>query len=356
MLTNLRQIDAEAPTARSADSDGPNGHRTFTIDPIGPFSWAQSLDVLHEFAPVRRYWRDAPETLMAFSLDGTFEPVAAAIRDDGGRLRVEVSATDRPEAVVRQVARAFSLDHDGSGYPAVGERDPEIGRLMALRPGLRPVCFSSPYETAAWAVMSQRISMRQSASIQDRLIAEHGHPVAIAGTTIKGFPSPERLLAVKSIGGLPAEKIARLHSVARAALDGRLDADRLRALGDVDGPESVRSIRGIGPFWSSGIYLRGCGIVDAFPEEPLSIAALGRIHGLGENLDRDTVERLTDPYRPYRMWVCFLLRVAANRDLVPGIRGREMAIRNRGRQTTSHRGAAESPSGHGPRSAPSKLP
>jgi DNA-3-methyladenine glycosylase II len=184
--------------------------------------------------------------------------------------------------------------------------------------------------------MSQRISMRQSAAIQDRLIAEHGHPVAIAGTTINAFPSPDRLLAVQSIGGLPAEKIERLHSVARAALDGRLDADRLRALGDVDGPESVRSIRGIGPFWSSGIYLRGCGIVDAFPEEPLSIAALGRIHGLGESLDRDTVERLTDPYRPYRMWVCFLLRVAASRELIPGIRGREMSIRNRGRRTAGH--------------------
>src|ERR1022692_2440419 len=111
MLTNLRAIETTDRTTGPTDSAAPDGDLTFTIDPIGPFSWAQSLDVLHEFAPVRRYWQDAPEILMAFPLDGTFEPVAAAIREEGGRLRVEVSATDRPEAVGRPVARAFSLDH-----------------------------------------------------------------------------------------------------------------------------------------------------------------------------------------------------------------------------------------------------
>jgi DNA-3-methyladenine glycosylase II len=88
--------------------------------------------------------------------------------------------------------------------------------------------------------------------------------------------------------------------VARAALDGRLDAERLRALGPVAGPASVRGIRGIGEFWSSGIYLRGCGIVDVFPDEPL---------------------------RPYRMWAAFLLRVAAGQGIVPGVAGREATIR-----------------------------
>ena len=115
--------------------------------------------------------------------------------------------------------------------------------------------------------------------------------------------------------------------MAEAALDGVLDVAHLRALGDEAGPESVRSIRGIGPFWSSGIYLRGCGIADVFPNEPLSIAALGHLHGLGDRPDQAMVKQLTDAYAPYRMWVCFLLRVAAGRDLIPGLAGREMAIR-----------------------------
>jgi len=51
--------------------------------------------------------------------------------------------------------------------------------------------------------------------------------------------------------------------------------------------------------------------------------------GWRENLDvRAEAEQGTPQvYRPFRMWVCFLLRVAANRGLIGGISEREGAIR-----------------------------
>jgi len=298
------------------------------IEPKGPFSWYGATDVLGNFAPMQRYWGgDAQVVRMAFPLDRTFTPIGVALRFADGALRGEVVGTDDLDAVTAQVARIFSLDHDGSAYPLVGERDPKIGALLARLPGLRPVCFSSPYETAAWAIISQRISMRQAARIQDDLLTQHGHPIRLADREARCFPTPERLLQISSIPGLSAEKVERLHQVARAALAGQLDVERLRALGDAAGPASVRSIRGIGDFWSQGIYLRGCGIVDVFPDEPLSVAALGHLHGLGDRPNPTDVRRLTDIYRPFRMWVCFLLRVAAGRGLIPGVAGRESEIR-----------------------------
>src|SRR5437660_1579490 len=92
----------------------------------------------------------------------------------------------------------------------------------------------------------------------------------------------------------------------RVGVDGRLDAERVRALGPEAGPASVLGIRGIGPFWAQGIYLRGCGIVDAFPDEPLAIAALGHLHGHGDQPAPDVLRRLTERLRPYRMWADFL--------------------------------------------------
>ena len=320
MLSTASRATTTTTTAATRQPDT-------VIEPRGPFSWAAALDVFGNFGPIRRHWRWSTTLRLAFPLDGTFEPVAVAITERDGALELRIAGTDRIDAVARQVARIFSLDYDGTAYPAVGERDPEIGRLITALPGLRPVCFTSPYETAAWAIVSQRISMRQAAVIQDRLIAEHGESIEIEGEMVRAFPHPEQLLRLTQVPGLSAEKVERLRGVGRAALDGRLDIDRLRALGEIDGPESLRAIRGIGPFWSSGIYLRGCGIADAFPAEPLSIAALGITHGLGENPSAADVERLSEVFRPFRMWVCFLLRVAANRELVPGIRGREMAIR-----------------------------
>lgn len=303
------------------------------IEPHGPFSWTAALETLRNFPPTRHHPQSAPGSVaLAFPLDGSFTPTAAVLRFEAGALRGEVSASTAGEAAARQVARIFSLDHDGSGYPAVAERDPAIGRVMAALPGLRPVNFTSPYETAAWAVISQRVSTSQAAVVKERLIAEHGHPLQVAGEQVRCFPAPERLLEVETVAGLSREKLERLHGVARAALEGMLDADRLRALGDEAGPASLLRIKGIGPFWSMGIYLRGCGIRDVFPAEPLAIAALGQLHGLGDRPDPAAVRELTDLYRPYRMWSCFLLRVAAGRGLVAGVKGREGQIRQAGRR------------------------
>jgi DNA-3-methyladenine glycosylase II len=312
---------------------------TFSIEPRGPFSWPLALDVLGNFGPTSRHApkHDQPTSSdhevvrLAFPLDGDFTPVGVALRFADGRLQGDVAGTSRIDAVAAQVGRIFSLDVDGSGYPDLGRRDPALGKVMAALPGLGPVCFTSPYETAAWAILSARISMAQAARLQDQLIAKYGQTLTVAGAEVRSFPKPEALLELDELPGLPLEKASRLRGVARAALDGLLDADRLRSLGDEAGPDSLRTIRGIGPFWSSGIYLRGCGIADVFPDEPLSIAALGRLHGLGDRPDPAVVDELTASYAPYRMWACFLLRVAAGRGIIPGLAGREMTIRRAGR-------------------------
>jgi len=297
------------------------------ITPRGPFSSQLAGEVGRNFGPVGHNWQEPGAVRMTFLLDGGFDPVAVDLHFEDGMLRGEVAGSRDLKAVTEQVARVFSLDADGTDYPLVAERDPKIGRLMEALPGLRPVCFTSPYECAAWAVTSQRISMRQAAAVKAGLISEHGHRLTVGGHEVGCFPAPDRLLQVESVPGLPAEKVERLHGVARAALSGLLDCGRLRALGDEAGPESLRVIPGIGPFWASGIYLRGCGIQDVFADEPISIAALGHLHGLGDRPTAAQVAELTEAYRPYRMWVGFLLRVAVGRGLLPGVAGREMALR-----------------------------
>lgn len=297
------------------------------IKPRGPFSWDAANDVGRTFEPVRHNWQEAGAVRMTFLLDGTFAPVGVDLRYENGELRGEVAGTSDLAAVEGQVARVFSLDVDGSTYPEIGRRDPAIGRLMEALPGLRPVCFTSPYETAAWAVISQRISMRQAADIRSRLTADHGHTITLGGVGVRCFPTPERLLGVESIAGLAATKVTRLHGVARSALAGTLDCDRLRALGDEAGPDSVRVIPRIGPFWASGIYLRGCGIQDVFPDEPIAVAALGMLLGLGDRPAMELVRDVTARYAPFRTWVCFLLRVAINRGLIDGVAGNEMNLR-----------------------------
>jgi DNA-3-methyladenine glycosylase II len=260
---------------------------------------------------------------LSFLADKTFAPVAVELRLHEGKVAGEIPG---PVAITKQVARILSLDHDATTYPEVGRRDPAVGKLMETLPGLRPVNFSSPYECATWAVLSQRINTKQAASIKKRLIAAHGTAFPVDGAEVGCIPAPEKMLAVKSFPSIPEVKMERLHAVAKAALDGLLDADHLLSLGD-KAPEAVRVIPGIGPFWSQAIYMRTCSVTDVWPEEPLSNAALGALHGLGEEPSSEDLARITDLYRPWRTWTAVLLRFAAGRGYVPNFAGREGQIR-----------------------------
>ena len=150
----------------------------FTIEPRGRFSLAASQQFLGGFTPAGgTFASDDTRLAMAFPVDGWAGSAAAMVWQDGELIRgeAEVSSPDVSiDAVRDQVARTLSLDHDGTGWEEVGLRDPVIGRMQAEFDHLRPVCFYSPYEAAVQAVIGQRISMRQAATIKTALAKEHG--------------------------------------------------------------------------------------------------------------------------------------------------------------------------------------
>ena len=294
------------------------------VRPLGPFSLAAARDFATHWEPLPNDDVAADSMTLGFRLDGDFTAVAATVApaETGDDVRVQVAGTSRTKAAVAQVSRMLSLDVDATTYPQIGKQQPEIGRLMTQLPGLRPVLFASPYEAAAWGVLAQRISLRQAAGIQSRLAASHGDVVDIGGRGVPVFPHPEKLVDATEIPGVPPVKVDRLRGIARAALDGNLDVDRLRLLGPEGAINDLQRLPGIGPFWASLIYLRATGVVDNFPGEPNALAALRAVYGLDDDVPSETIADLVTRFAPWRMWVGVLLRVAAGRGLVPGVVGR----------------------------------
>ncbi len=294
---------------------------SFRISPQGPFAWQASLDMLRSWAPVAHFPQRDGRLHLAFSVDRTFAPAGVALWPEGNVVVGAVTADDS-DAVRRQVARMLSLDVDATEYPSVGRRDPAIGRVMKAHTGLRPVLFPSPYEAAVWAILSQRIAQTQAARLKAALSGAHGETVTLDGAQLRLLPSPRRLLRVDALRGLTSEKIDRLHGVARAALAGQLDAERLRAIGHDAAIAGLQEIRGIGPFWSSGIYLRACGVTEPFPVgEPRSVRALADAHAMRDLPEGDELRKMVAKFRPFGMWVSVLLRVAANRGTMGPRRG-----------------------------------
>lgn len=327
----------------------------FVIVPRGPFSLARAADVIAHFPPLRHQPKtDDGVVRLGFVADRTFEPIAVSIQtaDYLGVLRIEVHraassmesiAASNPNDVRKQVARIFALDVDGTSYPEIARRDPELAPLMKQLEGLRPVSFTSPYECACWAILSQRISTSQAANVVRALVETHGPKIETSGGPVGIFPPPAKLLELDA--GLPPIKLERLHGVAQAALDGELDAATLRALPEDEAMKRLRALPGIGEFWAAGIWLRACGVTDRFPDEPISIAALGALHGLGDRPSAEAIAELTARYRPFGMWIAFLLRVAINRgvlgdDALGDIAGREMAIRRSSERRPARRAAS----------------
>ena len=204
---------------------------TFTIEPRGRFSLAAAQDFAGGFSAGIGAHGTATGLLMIFPVEGWRDSAAVDVwQTVDGTVHGEVAGSDDIETVRRQAARSLSLDHDGTGWVAVGERDAVLGAIQARYDWLRPVCFYSAYEAATSFVIGQRISMRQARVVKDRLSAEHGDPIEIGGEVVRPFPRPQRLLELEAVQGISAVKVGRLRDLARAALDGALDTERLRAL------------------------------------------------------------------------------------------------------------------------------
>ena len=292
--------------------------KSFFVEPRGPFSLAAAQDFAGGF-PAGIGGGDAgaadkhagSRLVMAFPVEGWTGSAAVALSQvaDDAPVEGRVVGTDTATAQV-QALRSVSLDHDGGEWAAVGTRDPVIGRLQVEHKFLRPVCFYSAYEAATSFVIGQRIARRQGARIKAWLGEQAGDRIELDGRTFIAFPGPQRLLEMRDVPGLPAEKVARLHGLAQAALDGRLDTERLRSLPTADALDELQALRGVGPFTAEGILFRGCGVADDVPgEDSLTRAAVTDLYGLAEPPDDAAFHELTERWRPFRMWAIVLLRV-----------------------------------------------
>ncbi len=299
------------------------------IVPRGPFSLAAAREFAGGFPAGIGGGGVGPGSItLAFPVEGLDASAAIELwQDDDGTVRGRSDAAGEVlDRAAVQAWRSLSLDHDGSGWPAVGERDEVVGRAQREYQNLRPVCFYTAYEAATSFVIGQRISRRQSAVIKRQLSDELGDRPTIGGVAVPAFPRAARLLELRSARGLNDEKVRRLHGLAQAALDGRLDTEQLRSIPEDEAIARLRELPGVGPFTADGVLYRGCGVVDGLPgSDELGKTVVRDLYGLAD-ATAAAVERLAEAWRPFRMWAVVLLRMAWTR-----AQGGEVSYRRGGR-------------------------
>ena len=333
---------------------------SFTIEARGAFSLVEGIRFLEAFDPVPYEAPPSGALEMAFALEGSWQTVGVSVEPLGGGARAAggdaragggvrgagggaraaggVPGSEgvggvrgrlfaaRPltraelSAARTQVERILSLDVDGTGFAAVGERDPVVAGLQARYPGLRPVSFWSWYEAAAWAIIGQRMRITQAATVRARLAELFGETVEVNGRSLRAFPSPAALAQLPPreelpFGGLPGGKIDRLRALGEAARRNEFDSASLRALPRDEALARLQELPGVGPFSAELILLRGAGDPDHAPTHESHLgAAVAHAYGLPSAPSPSGLDELSANWAPYRTWVSLLLRTAWQED------------------------------------------
>ena len=267
-----------------------------TLQVRGPWSLATSRAFWEGFAPAPLDDQDVDGLLRTtYRVEADWSRAEVVVTQHGDTARLTVSGDGDLDAAAVQAGRFLSLDVDARGWPEVAERDLVMAEAQDELPGLRPCGFHSPYEAAAWAVLSQRVRVAQAARLRADLVGRHGDAGA--------FPAPQRLRGLDL--DLPGRKGEYLRAVADAALEGRLDGAALRSLAPEEALREVQEVRGLGPFAAELVVLRGANVPDAVPlHEGRLVEEVRERYGAG----RDLAE-VAEAWRPFRTWAAVHLRV-----------------------------------------------
>ncbi len=162
--------------------------RTFQLEPRGAFSLAEA----NGFEFGARMAAEGARMSLAFASDHDGMPVGVELTQntDHGLIDGIVHGDAPLDAVMRQVRRVLSLDHDGHAWEELLAREAPLRVIADQIPGLRPVLFHSPYEAAAWSIISARLHRRHAAQVRHDIAMQLGTPFELHGETMRPSPRP----------------------------------------------------------------------------------------------------------------------------------------------------------------------
>ncbi|HEX7490630.1 MAG TPA: hypothetical protein VF337_02880 [Candidatus Limnocylindrales bacterium] len=184
------------------------------------------------------------------------------------------------ETLALAVAELAGLDRDLAG--------------IVDRFGLPPLWYRPPgFATLVHIVLEQQVSLASAQAAFDRLRA------AIDPLTPEAFLDLDdaRLLTI----GFSRQKTRYVRNLARQLEAATLDLTGLAAMLDADVQRELVALTGIGP-WSASIYLMEALLrPDVWPATDMALAAaVAHVKRLPTRPDGAAMERLAEPWRPWR--------------------------------------------------------
>jgi DNA-3-methyladenine glycosylase II len=194
-----------------------------------------------------------------------------------------------------------AIEHLRAADPVLRALIDEIGAdSLGDRRGGRP---RDHYGALVRTIVGQQLSTSSARAIYGRLTERFGGRA----------PTPEEILSddpdqLRTSAGLSHAKTRYLRSLAEHVLNGSLQLSELNRLSDEAVIAELTAISGIG-LWSAHIFLMfHLQRPDVLPVGDLGIRkAFQALYGLSALPDAAEMERIAEPWRPYRTTACLFL-------------------------------------------------
>ena len=199
---------------------------------------------------------------------------------------------------VSEAARAFSEADFARARRALMRRDPKLAAVIKRvgRCELADGRTHDPFAALVRVIMGQQLSGKAAETIHGRLVALAAPAGGVNPASIRSLEAA----ALRS-AGVSSQKIRYLYDLADHVGDGRLDLHALDGHPDEEVIAKITAVKGLGR-WSAEMFLMfRLNRPDILPVGDLGIVkGMQRLFGMKRRPSAKTMERLAEPWRPYR--------------------------------------------------------
>jgi DNA-3-methyladenine glycosylase II len=295
------------------------------IQPASPFDFEQSLDFIQRFPPMM-----GEQALAARKMTKTIsiqaQPIVFELTSSGTvdapqmQYRLSSNQPIEPETqrqVEDRIRFFLSLDDRLADFYVLAREDPPFWAAVQQVYGLHQVKFLTPFEIAAWAVLTQRLPIALARNLKRALKEAYGSSLEMNGAHYTAFPEPAQLISAS-----PDElnkiiknerKVEYLQAVTRAF--EKADEQFLRRGPYAEVEEWLLGIKGIGDWSAHFILIRGLGRVEKLSLTPDSVhekeltAAVSRVYAPGGRpVNGEEILRLAERYGDWQGYWAYYLR------------------------------------------------
>ena len=213
----------------------------------------------------------------------------------GGPRRMRPAGFHTMQMRLNQRTRTSSVKHLRKNDPVLRDVISAVGPFTLRR-------RRSRFQMLVRSIISQQISVSAATSIRTRLFALVDNQVdadQVAALSDDQFRS----------AGVSPQKVRYLRDLSERVASGRLQLSTIGRLSDDAVIERLEEVKGIG-YWTAQMFLIfALGRLDVLPFGDVGIQnAIQQLYDLKERPDRETIERIAEPWRPYSSvasWYCW---------------------------------------------------